>query len=70
MPPVRYLLLTFAGSTLWCLAFADAGFALGSSWERFDNGFRYVEIAIVALAAAGVAWLVLKRRSNRLANRV
>jgi membrane protein DedA with SNARE-associated domain len=70
MPPVRYLVLTFIGSTLWCLAFAGAGFALGSSWERFDNGFRYVEIAIVALAAAGLAWLVLKKRSNRLANRV
>jgi membrane protein DedA with SNARE-associated domain len=69
MPLGRYTALTFVGSTLWCLGFAGAGYGLGSSWDRFDHAFRYVEIALVVLAVAGMAWLVLKGRSNRLARR-
>jgi membrane protein DedA with SNARE-associated domain len=64
-----YAGLTFAGSTLWCLAFAGIGWALGASWESFHDTFRYVEYAIVALAAAGVTIYVLKRRSSRLGRR-
>jgi membrane protein DedA with SNARE-associated domain len=65
----RYTALTFIGSTLWCLAFAGAGWALGSHWERLHDAFRYVEFVIVALFAAGVAYLVLRRRSSRLGRR-
>ena len=36
----RYTALTLAGSALWCFALAAVGWALGSSYERFDHGFR------------------------------
>jgi membrane protein DedA with SNARE-associated domain len=64
--PLRlYLPLTFLGSTLWCLAFAGAGWWFGSRWEEFHHAFRYVEYAIVVVLAAGLAfygWRRLRRR--------
>jgi len=62
-----YTVLTFVGSTLWCLAFAGAGWALGSNWERFHHGFRFVDIALVVLVVAAAAYLLLRRRSSTLA---
>jgi membrane protein DedA with SNARE-associated domain len=64
---VPYTALTFAGSTLWCLAFGGAGWALGRRWEEFHENFRFVDYAVVVLLVAGLAWLVLKKRSTRLA---
>jgi membrane protein DedA with SNARE-associated domain len=69
MPLAPYTGLTFVGSTLWCLAFAGAGWALGSSWERFHHDFRYVDYAIAALLLALIAYVLLRRRSSRLARR-
>jgi membrane protein DedA with SNARE-associated domain len=68
-PLGRYMLLTLAGSTLWCLAFAGIGWAAGSSWDRFHEDFRWVEYAIVALVIVGMAVLLLKWRSSRLDRR-
>jgi len=68
-PPVRYTALTFAGSTIWCSAFAVVGYELGSNWHRFDHAFRYVEIVVLVALVAGIAWLVLKRRSRVAAHR-
>ena len=45
-PLGRYMLLTFVGSTLWCLAFAGIGWAVGESWEDFHHAFRYVEYVV------------------------
>jgi len=56
-----YTALTFAGSTLWCLAFAGAGWAVGSRWESFHHNFRFVDYAVAALVVGGVAWFVLRR---------
>jgi membrane protein DedA with SNARE-associated domain len=61
-----YMVLTFVGSTLWCLFFAGIGWAVGESWESFDHAFRYVEIAIVVLVVAAVVVLLLRRRSSKL----
>jgi len=58
----RYTVLTLAGSAVWCFAFAGIGWALGSSYEGFDKGFRYVEIALLAGLLALVAYLFLRRR--------
>lgn len=67
----RYTVLTAVGSTLWCLAFAGAGWALGSRWEEFHHGFRYVDYAFVAaVIALAVYLLVRRRRSSRLNRRV
>ena len=64
-----YTVLTFAGSTLWCLAFAGVGWALGSRWEAFHHNFRFVDYAVGALVVAGAVYLVLRRRSSRLGRR-
>jgi membrane protein DedA with SNARE-associated domain len=64
MPLARYSVLTFVGSTLWCLAFAGAGWALGSHWERLHHAFRYVEFVVVGVLVAAVAYLLVRRRSK------
>lgn len=64
-----YTALTFVGSTLWCLAFAGAGYALGESWESFHDAFRWVEYATLALIVVGIAYAVLRWRSSRLSRR-
>jgi membrane protein DedA with SNARE-associated domain len=61
----RYVWLTLLGSAAWCFAFAGAGWAAGSSWERFHEAFRYVDYAVAALIVAVVGWLAwrfVKRR--------
>ncbi len=63
MPLRPYTWLTLAGSTIWCLAFAGAGYALGDNYERFDKALRYVDYLIVVAVVALVAvWLVRRRR--------
>jgi membrane protein DedA with SNARE-associated domain len=70
MPLGRYTVLTFIGSTVWCLVFAGIGWALGSNWESFHHAFRYADYAVVALVVAGGLWLVVRhRRLSRLARR-
>jgi membrane protein DedA with SNARE-associated domain len=67
-PFVRYTLLTLAGSAIWCFAFAGIGWALGSSWEDFHHAFRYADYVVIAVVAAGIAWLgwkLLARRRRR-----
>jgi membrane protein DedA with SNARE-associated domain len=70
MPLGRFTVLTFLGTIPWCFGLAGIGLALGSNWERFHEGFRFVDYAIVALVAAAVAYLALRyyrRRSRRRA---
>ncbi len=70
-PLGRYTVLTLIGSAIWCFALAGAGWALGSQWEDFHHGFRYVDYAIVAAIAAGVAflaWKLVRRRERRVAD--
>jgi membrane protein DedA with SNARE-associated domain len=68
MPLPRYTVLTFLGSTIWCVGFAVGGFLLGSNWERLHDDFRWVEYAIAVVIVGGIAWLLVKTRS-RLGNR-
>jgi membrane protein DedA with SNARE-associated domain len=70
-PLVRYTVLTLIGSAIWCFALAGAGWALGSQWEEFHEGFRYVDYAIVAALIAGIAflaWKLVRRRDRRVAD--
>jgi membrane protein DedA with SNARE-associated domain len=69
-PLGRYTVLTLIGSAIWCFGLAGAGWALGSQWEEFHHGFRYVDYAIVAALAAGLAflaWKLVRRRERRVA---
>jgi membrane protein DedA with SNARE-associated domain len=68
-PFVRYTLLTLAGSAIWCVAFAGAGYLAGERWEDFHHAFRYVEYLVAAAIVALAAWLVWRylRKRRRLA---
>jgi membrane protein DedA with SNARE-associated domain len=63
MPLAPFLGLTLIGSTLWSFAFTGIGYALGSSYKRFEHDFRYVEFAIGAGIVLGLAYLVYRRRA-------
>jgi membrane protein DedA with SNARE-associated domain len=65
MPLPRYTVLTFAGSIPWCFGLAAIGVALGSSWERFHESFRYADYAVVALVVAGAAALLYRAHRRR-----
>ena len=67
VPFVRYVLLTLAGSAVWCFAFAGAGYAAGASWENIHHGFRYADDLVVVAVVALVALLVFRwfRRRRR-----
>jgi membrane protein DedA with SNARE-associated domain len=64
-----YTALTLLGSAIWCFAFAGAGFGLGRNWEDFHHAFRYADYAVLGAALALVAFVLLRRRSARLARR-
>ncbi|MGI9112598.1 MAG: DedA family protein [Gaiellaceae bacterium] len=64
-PLGRYTLLTLLGSALWAFAFAGVGWALGSRWEDFHHAFRYVDIAVAVLVAAGIGYLAWKLVARR-----
>ena len=64
-PFVRYTILTFAGSAIWCFAFAGAGYVAGESWEDFHHAFRYFEYLVAAALVAVAAWLVWRYRKRR-----
>jgi membrane protein DedA with SNARE-associated domain len=60
---VPYSLLTLVGSAIWAFAIAGAGYGLGSSYERFNHGFHYVEYAVLAGVLALAAYLVYRLRN-------
>ena len=57
---VPYSVLTLIGSAIWAFAIAGAGYGLGSSYERFNHDFRYVEYAVVAGVLVFAAYLVYR----------
>ena len=64
-PLGRYTVLTLIGSAVWCFALAGAGWAAGSSWERFHHDFGYADRVVGIVVAAGVVALVLKLIKRR-----
>jgi membrane protein DedA with SNARE-associated domain len=60
MPLAPYTLLTLIGSAVWAFAIAGIGYALGSSYHRFDHGFKYAEYLVLAGIVVGVAYLVYR----------
>ena len=64
-PFIRYLVLTLAGSAIWCFGFAAGGYAAGSSWDQVHNAFSYVDYVVVAVAVALAVWLLVRRRRRR-----
>lgn len=69
-PLRRYTVLTALGSAVWAFGFAAVGWGFGSRWEEFQHWFRYVDYAIVAAVAAGLAllaWKYVRRRRSPVA---
>lgn len=68
MPLFRFIALTALGSMMWNILLVGAGYQLGSRWVevsalvgQFSDAMKV--IAVLALMA-GVAWLLLRRRSR------
>ena len=60
MPLGAYTILTAIGSAIWAFAIAGIGYGLGTSYTRFDHGFKYAEYAVVALAVLAVAYFLYR----------
>ena len=65
----RYTVLTTVGTIPWYFGLAAAGVALGKSWERFHETWRYADYAIVALVIAAAVALVVRERQKRVKRR-
>jgi len=70
-PLGRYTVLTLIGSAVWCFTLAGVGWAVGASWERFHEDFRFADYVVAVAIVASVAWIVWKfvtrRRKGRAA---
>ena len=65
MPLGPYTVFTLIGSAIWCFVLAGIGWALGSSWEKFHNDFRFVDYAMGALVVFAVGFVVYRARTRR-----
>jgi membrane protein DedA with SNARE-associated domain len=64
MPLLRFTVLTLIGSIPWVLALALAGHAVGGNWTSVRKDFEYVDYVVLALALAGVAYWIVRRRGR------
>jgi membrane protein DedA with SNARE-associated domain len=69
MPLGRYTVLTLAGSAIWCFGLAGIGYAIGSSWHNFHDGFRYVDYIVIALVVLLAGYALWRWWSSRRTKR-
>ena len=62
MPWPRFLLFNALGAALWVGIWTTLGYVAGSHVETIARYFTYFAIAAVVLAAAVIAWHLLRRR--------
>lgn len=63
MPFGRFLLFTFAGTTLWCAALGISGYLLGAQWEMLEpwlGVYGTTAVSVLLLATAGFVLFRLK----------
>ncbi|HLM86197.1 MAG TPA: DedA family protein [Solirubrobacteraceae bacterium] len=65
MPLGRFTVFSLIGTIPWVLGLALAGHALGGNWTSVRKGFEYFDYVIVALAVAGIAYVIVRRRRAR-----
>ncbi len=53
-----FVALTFAGSFIWSLALAWAGYLLGKDWEKIRNVMRPFDYPIAAVIVLAIAWFI------------
>jgi membrane protein DedA with SNARE-associated domain len=61
MPLPRFLLLTALGSGVWNALFIGLGWYLGDRWDRVQGWLGPVTYVVLALAAAGLVWLAVRK---------
>ena len=66
MNPVRFLIYTTLGTTLWNLILTYTGRLLGENWEdilAFTDTYQYATLAIIVLAVVVfLVWRIIKHR--------
>jgi membrane protein DedA with SNARE-associated domain len=65
MPFWRFTFLSTAGIIPWVIAFALAGKGLGDRWDEWQQKLHYADYAVLAMIAAGIAYLLIRRRRGR-----
>jgi membrane protein DedA with SNARE-associated domain len=60
MPLGPYCLYSFVGSAVWAFVIGGFGYGLGSSYERFNHDFKYLEYAVVAGVLGFAAYLAIR----------
>jgi membrane protein DedA with SNARE-associated domain len=65
----RFAPLALLGCIPFCFGLAGAGYAVGHSWGRVHDAFRYVDYAVVAGAALLALYLLFRKRTSRLSPR-
>jgi membrane protein DedA with SNARE-associated domain len=68
MPLAPYTVLTGIGSAIWAFAIAGIGYGLGSSYRRFDHGFKYVEYLVIAGVVVIAAYLLARVTRRRVSD--
>lgn len=61
MRMLPFQIYTFVGSWIWCLVLAYIGFILGDRWNsdpQFRRIYHALDLVIVVLLVAGIAWFV------------
>ena len=69
MPLGRYTALTTIGTIPWYFGLAAVGVAVGASWERFHEAWRFADYAVVVLVVLAVLLLVVRHRKRRTRRR-
>src|SRR6187549_1859540 len=65
MPFVRFSVLTLLGCIPWVLLLTFIGMEAGDNWESWKDSLHYVDYAVVAGIAIGIAWLLVRNRRRR-----
>lgn len=65
---MRFVVLTFAGSFLWCLGLAWVGMKLGQHWDTLGKYFHRFDVLIIVVAIVGAAWYVRRHLKGKKAD--
>jgi membrane protein DedA with SNARE-associated domain len=62
---VRFIIYTFVGSFLWCIALATGGYYAGANWDRVRNVMRPFDLPIAALVIIGLVVFFIRGRQTQ-----
>ena len=65
----RYTALTTIGTIPWYFGLAGVGVAVGASWERFHETWRYADYAVAVLVVAAIVLVLARERRKRVRRR-